>query len=139
MERDDNKRQQTSANDPAPGRSGEVRPLMAPWHRIVEQLVPLIGELGFCALFGRAARLLSARYGWLGDNAPRKSAAATLAALEEALGSVDPADARIANAELLTTFTKQLTALVGDALTARLLATVSDRPWGPDDALEQKQ
>ncbi|WP_239700600.1 hypothetical protein [Massilia sp. 9096] len=112
---------------------------MAPWRRIGEQLVPLIGELGFCALFGRATRLLAARYEWIGAVASGKSAAALLAALEAAVAAVDPAEARIANAELLATFTRQLTALVGDALTARLLATAKESPSRPEDAQEQNK
>lgn len=136
MERDDNKRQ-TSGHDSMSGQASEVRQWMAPWRRIGEQLVPLIGELGFCALFGRAARLLAARYDWIGAAATGKSAAALLASLEEAMMAIDPAEGRIANAELLATFTRQLTALVGEALTARLLATAEDRPPGPEDAQEQ--
>jgi hypothetical protein len=137
MDRDDNKRQ-TSGHDSASSQADEVRRRMAPWRRIGEQLVPLIGELGFCALFGRAARLLAARYDWIGAAATGKSAAALLAALEQAMAAVDPAEARVANAELLATFTRQLTALVGEALTARLLETAEDRVQGPDDAQEQK-
>jgi hypothetical protein len=112
--------------------------MMAPWRRMSEQLVPLIGELGFCALFGRAARLLAARYVWIDADASSKSAVALLAALEQAMGAVDPAEARIANAELLASFTRQLSAMVGEALTARLLATATDRPAGSQDAQEQK-
>jgi hypothetical protein len=137
MDRDDNKRQ-TSDHDSTPGQADEVRRWMAPWGRIGEQLVPLIGELGFCALFGRAARLLATRYDWIGAVASGKSAAALLAALEAAMMAIDPAEGRIANAELLATFTRQLTALVGEALTARLLASAEDRPPGSEDAQEQK-
>jgi hypothetical protein len=136
MDRDDNKRQ-TNGHDPTSGQASEVRQWMAPWRRIGEQLVPLIGELGFCALFGRAARLLAARYDWIGAAAMGRSAAALLASLEEAMMAIDPAEGRIANAELLATFTRQLTALVGEALTARLLATAEDRTPGPEDAQEQ--
>lgn len=137
MERDDNKRP-THVQDPGPALIREVRPLMVPWRRIGEHLVPLIGELGFCALFGRAARLLAARYDWIDADASCKSAVALLAALEQAMAATDPAEARIANAELLATFTRQLSALVGEALTARLLATATDGPAGPEDAQEQK-
>jgi len=112
--------------------------MMAPWRRISEQIVPLIGELGFCALFRRAARLLAARYVWIDADASSKSAVALLAALEQAMAAIDQAEARVANAELLATFTRQLSALVGEALTARLLAMVTDHPPGPQDAQEQR-
>jgi hypothetical protein len=137
MERDDNKRPM-SDQDPASPHAADARPMMAPWRRISEHLVPLIGELGFCALFGRAARLLAARYVWIDADASSKSAVALLAALEQAMAAIDPAEARIANDELLAIFTRQLTALVGEALTARLLATAKDCPPGPQDAQEQK-
>jgi hypothetical protein len=137
MQRDDNKRP-TSDKDPGSAHLGDERPGMAPWRRISEHLVPLIGELGFCALFGRAARLLAARYVWIDADASSKSAVALLAALEQAMAAVDPAEARIANAELLATFTRQLSALVGEALTERLLATATERPPGPQDVQEQK-
>jgi hypothetical protein len=137
MDRDDNKRQ-TNGHDSMSSQADEVRRWLAPWRRIGEQLVPLIGELGFCALFGRAARLLATRYDWIGAAASGKSAAALLAALEAAMMAIDPAEGRIANAELLATFTRQLTALVGEALTARLLASAEDRPPGSEDAQEQK-
>ena len=137
MERDENTRR-TSSHDRGPDPADEVRRWMTPWRRIGEQLVPLIGELGFCALFGRAARLLAARYDWIGAAATGKSAAVLLASLEEAMMAIDPAEGRIANAELLATFTRQLAALVGEALTARLLATAEDRTPGPEDAQEQK-
>jgi hypothetical protein len=137
MDRDDNKRQ-TRVHDTMPAQPDEVRQWMAPWQRMGKQLVPLIGELGFCALFGRAARLLASRYDWIGALAPCKSAAALLASLEEAMMAIDPAEGRIANAELLATFIRQLTALVGDALTARLLASAKDLTPGLDDAQEQK-
>lgn len=137
MERDDNKRP-TSARDPASANAVDGRPMMMPWRRISEQLVPLIGELGFCALFGRAARLLAVRYAWIDANASSKSAVALLAVLEQAMDAIDAAEARIANAELLDTFTRQLSALVGEALTARLLATATEPPPGTEDAQEQK-
>jgi len=137
MERNDNKRPM-SDQDLASYRAADARQMMAPWRRISEHLVPLIGELGFCALFRRAARLLAARYVWIDADASSKSAVALLAALEQAMGAIDAAEARIANEELLATFTRQLSAMVGDALTARLLATATDCPPGPQDAQEQK-
>jgi hypothetical protein len=47
--------------------------------------------------------------------------------------------AAIANAELLNTFTRQLSSLIGEALVARLLeqATASEQD-GPEDVQEHK-
>jgi hypothetical protein len=139
MERDDKERQQSSDD-------GKTRPLagvsvdrLRPWRRISGQLVTLIGESGFCALFGRALRTLAVRYEWLSVDLARKSIDGLLSALERDLAAVEPATAGIANAELLNTFTRQLSSLIGEALTARLLeqAAASEQD-GPEDVQEHK-
>lgn len=130
MERDDNQRQ-----------PGEGARLLPPWRRITGQLAGLIGESGVCALFGRAVRMLAPRYGWLSVGGERTSIAALLARLERDLAGVDAAQAAAANAELLATFMRLLAALIGEGLTARLLAdvgTVSDGQDGPPEAQEHK-
>jgi hypothetical protein len=101
--------------------------------------VTLIGESGFCALFGRALRTMAVRYEWLSVDPARKSIDGLLGALARDLAGIDPAVAAIANAELLNTFTKQLSSLIGEALTARLLAnaTASEQD-GPEDVQEHK-
>jgi hypothetical protein len=139
MERDDNKRQQSSDNGKALPQAGGSVDRLRPWRRISGQLVTLIGESGFCALFGRALRTMAVRYEWLSVDPTRKSIDGLLGALERDLAGIDPAVAAIANTELLTTFTKQLSSLIGEALTARLLAhaTASEQD-GPEDVQEHK-
>jgi hypothetical protein len=46
--------------------------------------------------------------------------------------------ADIANDELLNTFTRQLSTLIGEALTARLLAQAIALEEGPEDVQEHK-
>jgi hypothetical protein len=111
---------------------------LRPWRRISRQLVPLIGESGLCALFGRAQRTLAVRYEWLSVKAARKTIDELLSALERDLAGVDPAVADIANVELLNIFTRQLSALIGEALTARLLAQATTSEDGPEDVQEHK-
>lgn len=144
MERDDKQRQLTS--DDGRARPGGVPPQAAaavdylrPWRRISVQLVTLIGESGFCALFGRALRTLAVRYDWLSVDPARKSIDGLLSALERDMNAADPAAAGIANAELLNTFTRQLSSLIGEALTTRLLAqaTASEQD-GLEDVQEHK-
>ena len=112
---------------------------LRPWRRISGQLVTLIGESGFCALFGRALRTMAVRYEWLSVDITRKSIDGLLSALERDLRDRERAVADIANAELLNTFTRQLSSLIGEALTARLLeqATASEQD-GPEDVQEHK-
>jgi len=139
MERDDNKRQQSSDNGTALPQAGDSVDRLRPWRRISGQLATLIGESGFCALLGRALRTLAVRYEWLSVDATRKSIDGLLGALERDLAGAEPSIADIANAELLNTFTRQLSSLIGEALTARLLAhaTASEQD-GAQDVQEHK-
>lgn len=138
MERDDNKRQPSSNDGPA-AQTGSSVDRLRPWRRISSQLVALIGESGFCALFGRALRTMAVRYEWLSVNAARKSIDGLLSELERDLAGVERAMADIANAELLNTFTRQLSTLIGEALTARLLAhATAPEQDGPEDVQEHK-
>jgi hypothetical protein len=137
MERDDKERRQFSDDGKARPEGGVPVDRLRPWRRISGQLVTLIGESGFCALFGRALRTLAVRYEWLSVDATRKSIDGLLSALERDLASVEATVADIAGTELLNTFTRQLSSLIGEALTARLLeqATASEQD-GPEDVQE---
>jgi len=138
MERDDNKRQ-PSSNDGSAAQAGSSVDRLRPWRRISGQLVALIGESGFCALFGRALRTMAVRYEWLSVDATRKSIDGLLVALERDLAGAERAAGDIANAELLDTFTRQLSTLIGEALTARLLAHATALEQdGPEDVQEHK-
>jgi hypothetical protein len=139
MERDDKQRRQPSDDDKALPQAGSSVDRLRPWRRISGQLVTLIGESGFCALFGRALRTMAVRYEWLSVDPTRKSIDGLLDALGRDLDDVDPAVAAIASVELLNTFTRQLSSLIGEALTARLLeqANASEQD-GPEDVQEHK-
>jgi hypothetical protein len=138
MERDDKEQHHSSDDDTARAPAGGPADRLRPWRRIGRQLVPLIGASGLSALFGRGVRTLAVRYEWLSVDPARKSIDGLLGALERDMAGVEPAVADIANAELLQTFTKQLSALIGEALTARLLAQVTTPDEGPEDVQEHK-
>ena len=114
MDKDENRAQ------PAP--ADHAAPLIRPWSRLGRQLVPLIGEGGFVALFTRSARLLSPPRAWLSIDAARRTSTLLLSALEHDLAAADPQEAAATHEELMGTFVRQLGALIGPALTARLLA-----------------
>jgi hypothetical protein len=114
MDKDENRAQKAPADHAAP--------LIRPWSRLGRQLVPLIGEGGFVALFTRSARLLSPPRDWLSIDAARRTSALLLSALEQDLAKADPAEAAATHDELMGTFVRQLGSLIGPALTARLLA-----------------
>jgi len=115
MDKDDNRAQ------PA----GHAAPLIQSWSRLGRQLVPLIGEGGFVALFTRSTRLLAPPRPWLSMDPARKSSALLLAALEQDLAEVDGEDALATHEELMGAFVRQLTAFIGPALTERLLAELA--------------
>jgi hypothetical protein len=109
----------TASDAPRPG---HAQLLVQAWLRLSGQLVPLIGENGFGALVGRTLRLEAAAYPWLSLDPSRKTGAALLAGLETDLAGIQADTAGAANVVLMSTFTRQLGALIGPALTARLLA-----------------
>ena len=96
-----------------------------PWKRLSMQLGPLIGESGFAALLGRTTRQLAGRHNGL---QPMSSAVPSvlLEQLGRDLGALQDDDAARVNAELLATYSKLLSGLIGDALTNRIL----DAAWG---------
>jgi hypothetical protein len=102
---------------------GAVERLLQRWHWLAEKLTPLVGERGFCALYARAARLVLPSFGWLTASQSISCTAGLIDTLRADLHSVDPATAEAGNTALFTTFTQLLTALIGEALTNRLLAT----------------
>jgi hypothetical protein len=123
MDKHDYSAHRPDAGTASDARGGEhAAPLVHGWSRLSGQLVPLIGENGFGALFGRTVRLVASVHPWLSVDASRKTSATLLAGLEADLAGVDGAAAAQAHAALMGTFTGQLGALIGPGLTARLLA-----------------
>jgi hypothetical protein len=129
MDKHDYRAQPPDAGTPpdAP-RAGHAPPLMRTWSRLSARLVPLIGENGFGALLGRTLRMVAPGHPWLSLEPTRKTSAALLAGLEADMDSADAAAAGAAHDALMSTFSRQLGALIGTSLTARLLAesTVGD-------------
>ena len=109
----------TSKGDP--GRPAGHAHLIASWRRLCAQLGPLIGDNGFCALFGRACRLVAPEFRWLAETPACKSCEGQVGALDTILASVAPEQAEAAHAALLRTFTELLAALIGPGLATRLV------------------
>lgn len=135
MEKNDDKRQQLIREVLEPtadsGCVGGFARAMGAWRRLAAHLCPLVGEAGFCALYGRAVRLSALGEAWLAAPLGVRSIEVLFATHEQNLAAVDPAQADAANAALLETFTRLLSGLIGEALTARLLNTAwAERPDG---------
>lgn len=140
MDKDDYRAQPAQAGMPSDAaRPEHAQSLVRTWTRLSGRLVPLIGENGFGALFGRSLRLVAPAYAWLSLDASRKTSATLLAGLEADLAAVDSASAAAANEELMSTFTRQLGALIGPGLTARLLEDAASQGEGAMAGDEQQQ
>ncbi|MDB5824196.1 MAG: hypothetical protein JWR21_2900 [Herminiimonas sp.] len=90
------------------------------WRRLARQLTEIIGDAGFCALYGRSVKLTAPEFPWLAmPSAPRVEG--VLRRLLDDLGGVDTSLASKANHALLQTYTGLLSALIGEALTLQIL------------------
>jgi hypothetical protein len=96
------------------------------WDSLSRQLVALIGQEGFHALYDRSLHLASARFAWLAPADAPTAAQPRLEALACALRARAADEARKATIELLWTFTGLLSSLIGDNLTTNILRTA----WG---------
>jgi hypothetical protein len=109
------------AQETAAGRGDPLQP----WRQLAKQLCPLIGESGFCALFGRAVHVIGPEHAWLAPKQPCRSTEQLFSSLAEQLAHADPEQAATANDALLRTFTQLLAALIGERLTQQLLASAT--------------
>lgn len=110
-----------TTNDAANGMADGLDPLLLPWQQLAVQLSPLIGDSGFCALYGRSARLSSQHFSWLTPTPSRTSTDVVLAGLRAYYAVAGPEEAGLANDVLLTNFKKLLTGLIGGSLTKQIL------------------
>jgi hypothetical protein len=142
MENHDDKRQQLLLdiliNKGAAQPPETAAQLLQPWLRMAAHLRPLIGESGFCALYGRSIRLAAREFACLAQCQPGKSIERTLAGLGEAFGGLDPDTASKANATLLGTFITTLSDLIGAALTSQVLSSAAKDGDEQKNAQEHK-
>lgn len=101
------------------------------WQPLASQLIPLIGEGGFHALFARSLYLTRATFPWLAPGDTLRAADAWFVNLRICLEAQSAIEANKASHMLLLTFTDILASLIGEALTISILRSV----WG-DDAPE---
>jgi hypothetical protein len=142
MNNNDDKRQprfldETSASATSPPESNAR--YLQQWLRLAQRLSPLVGENGFSALYTRAIRLVRPQFDWLTGNQSSKPFEQLLEILMNDLATVEAAVADLAHTALLNTFTQLLTALIGEALTIRLLDSALTDEHEQKNAQEQKQ
>ncbi|GGY13586.1 hypothetical protein GJV26_05580 [Massilia dura] len=136
--KDEKRRQVIRAMLAQPGGADAADRHLLPWRSLAVHLSPLIGEMGFGALYGRTGRLLARQHGWLTAGTSSQTLDALFSALKEDLAKAEPAQAALANEALLTTFTRLLSELIGEALTTQLIDTAWNGAQAPNNAGEQK-
>jgi hypothetical protein len=137
MDHNDGRQPRSPTNAEAADGSG-VAVLMQPWLHLSEQLSPLIGDSGFCALFGRALRLSGVRLDGLGSGDGARPMSELLMSLTRTLNEIEPGQASAANDVLLDTFITLLGSLIGDALTKQLIHVAMDGRGAQKHEQEQK-
>jgi len=96
------------------------------WEQLAAQLISIVGEDGFDALFTRALYLNRLAAPWLDVGPLGAQAHRRFAELKKRFGEQAPASASEANVQLLITFTDLLASLIGEQLTNRILGLA----WG---------
>jgi hypothetical protein len=101
------------------------------WKQLARQLTELIGEAGFCALYGRSVKLSAPEFPFLAAP-PEPRVEGMLRSLLENLGGVDASLASRANHALLHTYTGLLSTLIGEALTLQILKSAWEAKPDPN-------
>jgi len=96
------------------------------WDLMATQIISIVGEGGFNALYARSVLLTQSSHPWLAADAPSPATGSRFAELKISLQGQAPAQADAANKQLMITFTDILVSLIGEPLTARILRTA----WG---------
>ena len=98
------------------------------WRKLAPELITIIGELGFDALYARSIRLARLRHPWIRQDASTLSGDDVFAPLQQSLQAQDQAQAGLASLALFTNFFDTLALLIGEALTKHLLHSA----WGKE-------
>jgi len=103
------------------------------WELIATQVVSIVGDGGFSALYVRSLPLAQATFSWLPAHLLSPQTDARFALLKASLEEQTPELAGAANHLLLITFTDILASLIGEDLTIRILHSVwsNDAPSQP--------
>ena len=101
------------------------------WEQMATQIISIVGEEGFNALYARSVFLAQRTFPWLAARSLSPQSDHRFAELKISLAEQAPVQARVANILLLITFTDILTSLIGEALTTRILRTA----WGSEELM----
>ena len=99
------------------------------WEQLASQIISIVGEGGFNALYARSVFLAQPTFPWLAAGSSSPQSDNRFAELKINLEGQTPAQAIAANRLLLITFTDILASLIGEPLTTRVVRSA----WGNDD------
>ncbi len=102
------------------------------WEQMAAQIILIVGEAGFNALYARSVFLTQSTFPWLSAGLPSPRSDQRFTELKTSLEAQTPALASQANSLLLLTFTDILAALIGEELTANILRSA----WGDDASIK---
>ena len=91
------------------------------WRQLAPELILIIGEGGFKALYARSMRLASVQFSWLKHEGAALSSADPFEPLRQRLETRDLQQATDASIALFTLFFDTLASLIGEGLTTHLL------------------
>lgn len=102
------------------------------WDQLAVQLIVIVGDGGFDALYLRSVLLTQATFPWLAADSPMPQTDHRFTALKLNLEEQKPDQASEANCLLLITFTDILASLIGEELTSSILRSA----WGNRAGME---
>ncbi|MDB5839627.1 MAG: hypothetical protein JWQ23_1579 [Herminiimonas sp.] len=103
------------------GHDAVVDQTLWPWKQLAAHLTPVIGDAGFCALYGRTVRLAMSDFSWLTAVEPAQTIDSLFLTLKEDFAATDVQSMAQANFALLERYTGLLSTLIGEMLTTRIL------------------
>lgn len=103
------------------GHDAVVDQTLWPWKQLAGHLTPVIGDAGFCALYGRTVRLAMSDFSWLTAVEPAQTIDSLFLTLKEDFAATDVQSMAQANFALLERYTGLLSTLIGEMLTTRIL------------------
>lgn len=96
------------------------------WEQMANQIISIVGDVGFDSLYARSVFLTQSPYPWLVAGTLPLPTDLRFAELRVNLDGQTPEQARAANSLLLITFTDILAALIGEHLTDNILKSAWD-------------
>ena len=97
------------------------------WRKLAPDLISIIGELGFVALYSRSISLAQVQHPWIMREGAALTSKELFAKLQQCLQAKDAMQAAQASLLLFTIFLDTLALLIGEALTEHLLFSAWSR------------